>query len=127
MEDCPADCDYGDVKVRITYRILGEEKLTTSERCYRFGPGGKLAAIDAVRPVPRLHDDELRRCLAVGRLDRQAFQALSALDPIDRYMGARSEVGENFIPSNHMLETLRGILHAPCVQDSEPTQAGGHG
>jgi hypothetical protein len=64
--------------------------------------------------------------VALGRLDHRAFQALNALDPIDRYMGARSEVDENFVPSHRLLEMLRGILGAPCAQSPEPLPSGGH-
>lgn len=64
-------------------------------------------------------DQQLRSCFEAGGIDRATLDRLLAIDPIDRYMGARSDVGENFVPNAGDLRTLRRILTEGCGLDDK--------
>lgn len=84
----------------------------TQTRCHhggkalRFLPGGKLEPILEIRPVPRLTDEQLKSCYEEGGIDEVTFDRLMNISPVARYMGARSDVGENFVPNNVFLLSL---------------------
>lgn len=114
QKDAPMDCDYGDLRVDISYREANEPSVVGEERFFRFLPGGALEAIPGIRPVPRLNDEQLKACFESGEIDQDTFDRLMKIDQVTRYMGARSDVGENFVPNPRELKILRKILKRGC-------------
>jgi hypothetical protein len=114
QRDTPAECDYGDLRIIVSYREASKPSVVTEERLFQYRPGGALEPIASVRPVPRLTDEELRTCLEAGRIDSAAFDRLMKIPPSRRYSGARSDVGENYVPDRRDLQTLRRLLSEGC-------------
>ena len=113
-KDTPETCDYGDLSITVSYREASKPDVVTEKRFFKYLHGGALEPIAAVRSVPRLTDEDLKSCLEANAIDQATFDRLMAIDPVDRYMGARSDVGENFVPHHHDLRTLRKILTEGC-------------
>ena len=111
QKDTPQECDYGDTSITFSYREANKPDVVTEERYFRFEPGGTLDSITAIRPVPRLTDEHLKSCLETGGIDQPTFERLMTIDAVKRYMGARSDVGENFVPNSHDLKILRRMLN----------------
>jgi hypothetical protein len=114
QKDTPEECDYGDLSIVVSYREASRADVVEEERLFKFLPGGALEPIPAIRPVPRLSDEQLTLCFESGGIDQATLDRLLAIDPINRYMGARSDVGENFVQDRRDLRMLRKILTEGC-------------
>jgi hypothetical protein len=114
QKDTPESCDYGDIQITVSFREASEPEVITEQRIFKYLSGGILEPVDAIRPVPRLTDEDLKRSLDLAVIDRNTFDRLMEIDSVTRYMGARSDVGENFIHSPRDLSALRKILFEGC-------------
>jgi nucleoside phosphorylase len=83
MIQTPADCDYGDVRVRV--KILREDTPEIFEQFFRFQVGGDLTPIDTRREPPSLSDSILRNMLSAGRISQEEFDRASVVDATWRY------------------------------------------
>ncbi len=112
----------------ISYREANGPNVVTEERFFRFLPGGALESIPGIRPVPRLNDEQLKACFESGGIDQETFDRLMKTDQVTRYMGARSDVGENFVPNPRDLKILRKILKTGCglLPGTAKLEDGGH-
>jgi hypothetical protein len=137
MNMVPAsDCDFGDLQIKIQYRL--GDLIDTLVQTFAFRKDGTLERTEAVRGVPRLHDEELNLWLAMPEASLPSFtlhddaatrpvlhrhiEALLRIDPISRYMASRTSnttalVAPMLTAVAHALfrEGLPGRVKSPSV------------
>jgi hypothetical protein len=107
MRDEPAECDLGDLEVRIFYKSSAL-KSREAFRYFRYVLGGELTPVQGFRDVPRFTDEHLGSLLDAGHINNEQMKVLLSFSPQTRYLVARSDN-----PSDHYLEVpneLRELL-----------------
>lgn len=83
----PADCDYGDLRIRVTWLENNIEK--TISKFFRFEVAGELIPIERHRDPPLLSDEVLNEMLAEGTITEAEFRRASSVSAVDRYQFIR--------------------------------------
>lgn len=83
MVQAPVDCDYGDIRVRVS--ILWDDLPETVEYLFRFEAGGNLTSIDRLRAPPILADSTLEKMKSRGLISADEFNRATDIDERRRY------------------------------------------
>jgi nucleoside phosphorylase len=87
MIQTPADCDYGDVRIRI--RLMQDDIISEHDYFFTFKVGGDLIAIDKIREPPILPDAELMSMREAGVITSDEFDRAYEIRDLERYQIVR--------------------------------------
>jgi hypothetical protein len=83
-EQTPADCEFGDLQLRLSLLRLGRE--VQIERLFRFEPGGILLPIDNIRCPPWLSDSSIAKYHSDGAINNSEYTQVSKISHVERYL-----------------------------------------
>jgi hypothetical protein len=83
-EQTPADCEFGDLQLRLSLLRLGRK--VQIERLFRFDSGGILLPIDNIRCPPWLSDSSITKYHSDGAISNSEYTQVSKISHVERYL-----------------------------------------